>query len=61
MGGPALIEKLPLMTTSPSSHSAFEVIYVFKFFINIQKISQQASEHNKLTKVTSGYMEIDEF
>jgi len=30
-------------------------------FSSTQKIPQQATEHNKLTKVTSGYMEIDEF
>ena len=30
-------------------------------FSSTQKIPQQASEHNKLTKVTSGYVEIDEF
>ena len=30
-------------------------------FLSTQKIPQQATEHNKLTKVTSGYMEIEEF
>ena len=30
-------------------------------FSSTQKIPQQATEHNKLTKVTSGYMEIDAF
>jgi hypothetical protein len=30
-------------------------------FSSTQKIPQQALEHNKLTKVTSGYVEIDEF
>jgi hypothetical protein len=30
-------------------------------FSSTQKIPQQASEHNKLTKVTSGYVEVDEF
>jgi len=30
-------------------------------FSSIQKIPQNATEHNKLTKVTSGYMEIDAF
>ena len=30
-------------------------------FSSTQKISQSATEHNKLTKVTSGYYEIDEF
>ena len=30
-------------------------------FSSTQKISQSATEHNKLTKVTSGYKEIDEF
>lgn len=30
-------------------------------FKSSQKIPQQATEHNKLSKVTSGYVEIDEF
>jgi hypothetical protein len=30
-------------------------------FSSTQKIPQQALEHNKLTKVTSGYFEIDKF
>src|SRR5687767_15746485 len=30
-------------------------------FSSTQKIPQSATEHNKLRKVTSGYMEIDEF
>jgi len=30
-------------------------------FTSSQKILQQATEHNKLSKVTSGYVEIDEF
>jgi len=30
-------------------------------FSSTQKIPQSAVEHNKLTKVTSGYMEVEEF
>ena len=30
-------------------------------FGSTQKIPQTVSEHNKLTKVTSGYMEVEEF
>ena len=30
-------------------------------FSSTQKIPQEATQHSKLTKVTSGYMEIDEF
>jgi hypothetical protein len=30
-------------------------------FTSSQKIPQQATEHKKLSKVTSGYVEIDEF
>ena len=30
-------------------------------FSSTQKIPQDASQHNKLTKVISGYVEIDEF
>lgn len=30
-------------------------------FVSTQKIPQTVIEHNKLTKVTSGYMEVEEF
>ena len=30
-------------------------------FSSTQKIPEEATQHNKLTKVSSGYMEIEEF